>query len=114
MPAGFGQYLLLLPVIRGLDALRLRMRDNATCLNSLNNFIVTISTASTPRAIKNGCCERSVPTIHQLLPTRAPSAMRGLDSNLCRCRSSSWLRPRTPSSAETRIWPTPMAPKTNS
>lgn len=38
--AGFGQYLLLLPVVRGLDALRLRLRENPTCLVSLNSFVV--------------------------------------------------------------------------
>jgi len=44
---GFGQYLLLLPVINGLDALRLRLRDNATCIASLNGFIIKIlSTAA--------------------------------------------------------------------
>jgi len=39
--AGFGQYLVLLPVIRGLAALRLRLRDNATCMKSLHAFEVT-------------------------------------------------------------------------
>ena len=31
-PAGFGQYLLLTPAIAGLEAMRLRLRDNDTCL----------------------------------------------------------------------------------
>jgi len=30
--AGFGQYLLLTPAIAGLEAMRLRLRDNDTCL----------------------------------------------------------------------------------
>jgi hypothetical protein len=38
--AGFGQYLVLLPVINGLQALRLRLRDNDTCMKSLNAFQV--------------------------------------------------------------------------
>lgn len=40
MGAGFGQYLVLLPVINGLQALRLRLRDNDTCMKSLNAFQV--------------------------------------------------------------------------
>ena len=30
--AGFGQYLLITPAIAGLEAMRLRLRDNDTCL----------------------------------------------------------------------------------
>ena len=32
---GFGQYLLLMPVITGMEAIRLRMRENAICARTL-------------------------------------------------------------------------------